>query len=760
MVKYKKSLSIFLASLVFLSIFTYLLSEKVKEYPLKHDLIESLSSQFPGADIQIDSVRISFGSAIKAYGDGLSIKLKKNNKLLLKAPGFKIRVPIWALLFKTGKVSFYLKNPEIYFEKVKDTFNWSESIVRPKIEKKLEKAPNPTAKDLSNKSSENKAKFNFTYDLKIFNMDVFYNLEGLSSGSVLLGKFILKNFSLNNSFAFELLYNYKSENLRVEGVPKTSYDALIIGDMNLGKLIKNEVSRASTVVKLSNINLPNTYKEISSVVGNFNFNIKSVDEFEVKVRSTLNTQSSFDADVKVAKDYFAVSNIAADLNFKDIYETLTKITSVKVSDGSLKISGRIEKEKNKVEQDLSLDVGWPIDVTIYDSLVLSNKLKGKISNEKVELDLSSDFEGGVLNIAFKTELNLSDYPKNIKKIEEVKLDLLGSNFSFPADLVRRYFYESKEEESENKVKVVQVNPSKDGKVFKPVSKKKRQFPKFSGKLDFRDITANAKTFGLLSQYSLDDQKMVFDKGALTLENGRADFDSKIFFKDFEFNRVNTNLKVNSVDLAVLRPFLPNFFKKVEGAFSGKIVGNTRIVKNSVFYKYNVNLSARDGRINGLNLNKHANNLMRALPPVDFDENQKIDDYSDDFSKLNVNASLGHKKFQIKSFLLVGPGSKYEISGKGNLYPYKHTRPGQLIFNFKEGEGPVKNLLFEITGTDYLPIKFIFSGFKGEFDKNHSLKFVAKKAFKKDGKSKLDLIKKRLKKSKSKTIRKLVDKFLK
>lgn len=694
----------------------YYVSSKISPEKIQKITRIKLEKIFPNAIINLGHMEFSFGTHVKFNVEKLQIYMKDTKKgrhdLLIVDDVF-VKIPIWSLLIGSGTADIRINNPRISYSELRDSNNW-QLAMGSGISKSLKDDHDGNNKDSSMVVAGilSRIKFNF----RLINVALSYNLADGRKGRINLHNFLIKNLNFETATAFKINSGGSFE-IRFGEV--ISFDASIIGQINLKELVKNKKFSSLVVLNFSNLKLSTSTASIPDIKVDFKVLIDENGRISGDFTTSFGGQSKIFAGYSVTSSIVKLSDISGELYVNELFNMFEYNNSIFNSGkAKLNLSGNIvfdskgDKKFAHVVPDLEFSLS-PRLAFKYETLEGTMGLTGYYKGKAVKIDASATALNGNLDIGVKGDFDINRKRIEISKLTPFKIDIRLSNMQLDCANVRPLIYT----DSRFGFSFFDDQKNKDPIIIYPVADVNLEWSHL--KTEGLDFSGKGRFF--LKNNVLNSNNMDFRIG-----NGSGVFKYSV---NFEKKGVKGKLKLNlkRIDVSGVRPFLPTVSDKIKGVFSGTIGGKISSTKlKKLKFDINAKLNGVDGELRGLNFNDKIDRLFKAVPFLKKKETGEKYRIGNGFEKFIILGRFKHHSYKIKRMHFVGTKKRIDIKGNGILYPVERGKSGKLYLYFKDNIGMVSDLLEKSRGNRILPILLRGKG----FDLHSDYKYTTSKLFRK------------------------------
>lgn len=762
----KKTVIIIISTIVFILLASVgalvYFAKSISEEDIQKYAKLGIAKVLPNSTIVIGKSKVSVGT--KLYLDVQNVKLTTaNGKKLLNVKNVAIDVPLWAILTKGGTVGVKLIEPKVHYVESKRGSNW-ESAGKSTIKKmaKVKQESKVTSEKKSTKEAVDSKYFsvpafaaNVTLNLLLENLEVDYSLRNKKKGAIKINRFLVKNFGLTSSAAYELKSKLK---FGLDDKSNISSEVLAIGEFNLLELLSSNSLSGTSVIKIINTSIDGSKFKIP--------NVKIDLQTKLDLQGNINgsTKISFDnsslaTSFDLSKKVVTISGLTSNIRISDLLTIYNQpINEVNAGKSAIVLTGKVELKKSKIYPKLQVKLSRPIESSFSD---INSKLSlnGSYDGKTIRINPVASLFDGTISIKSSGPLDINSPVLDFTKMKPFLTQITVANLNVEDKVIRDLIYKKRAVSEETTVvskdSKEKGSVKKDVKVSKKKSAVKVVLPK--GRVDLNivnvkvgenDLSGDGKI--IIKNSSVDSKKILlkYNSGTATLK-----FNTKIQ------KSINNNftLNLNNFNMRGLKPFLPTFVKSVSGYFTGRTAGNISLNGDMVRYGIKSKLTARDGAIKGLELDEH---LTKALSSLSFlkDKKDKLSpDYFTNFDKLDIIASADNKLITVSKINFKGIKSKISFHGKGKISQPPMKKKSNFYLSLTE-KGKLGKELKRATGSAALPLKFTGIDFDLTPDVEYTTNHIAKNASNKAVKKGAEELNKYLKKNGKKDVKKLLKAF--
>lgn len=714
-------------------------SSKLKPEEIKKIALEKTQEVFPGAEVAIGEIQISWGLNFKVGMSKFSLNNKTHEKHvpMISVNDLQIKVPVWSVLFGGGTIEIKLDAPQMHYQEFESGDNWS-TAMKPSTESAPEAATDAgSSEKKSNLSALRKIKLNF----KLSDIDVSYELKDQSKGQIKVSKFLINGLNISGPTAFEVASNAR---FVMADKSTTSFDTLIIGQFNLAEYEKSQTLPLMSVVKLNNFSFSKAEYKIPEITTEFEATINKDNSVQGKFETSFEGSNKVSAKFSKSTLGFSLKDLVGEIILKDV-QNMLGLKDIDLSKAKLSFKGDISVDELKQKNP---NISFVIEPGIgfsKDGFSASTTVNGEYKGTSFSAATRTSAMEGSVTVAAKGSYDLNK-PFDMATLEPIDIKVKATGLRLSEPFIRGRLYANNEKIEKLKKEEQEAAKSKQVEQASQV-----KLPPTKIALDWSSVNIAGEDFSgngviktTINTLAIENLNFKFSKGQgklnQTLVLSRFAKDTK-----FQFDLVNLNL--NS-----LKPFLPPFVENFAGNFSGKVGGSARVsVSKEPIYDVDVNVEAVNGELKKVNVTEYLQMAIASIPmikdKIPADKVFKIDGGFDQFS---LKGKFTQDKYNLQQFKFVASKKVAEIEGSGEIRPLG----GSFVEStFLDNTGKISAPLEKNTGTKILPLRFQGQGFMLKPDYEYSMKKLAKGALKTKGTEKIQ-------EAAQKGIEKVADKFLK
>lgn len=693
-----KGLKILLGLVVFLVIVIgatfFIISSKIKPDEIKKLMVDAISKSLPGTDVFIGEVDYSLGTSIKIKIDDLKLNLKKDKSKLFDVKKIEANIPILSILSGGGTIDLNINNPNAYYTEVTSLKNnWTLALpeTHKNVEDKNEKLPTKSTEFEIPKFVED-SKIN----VRINDINLTYSPYQKKVSKIIVNKISFKNINLKSSTAFEVasIIDYQ---LNAKSNLKTQLK--IVGEVNVGKFLKENSLEATIMADISNTNISNLPLKIPNLENKIKLNInkngvigadlkvKASNIFDISTKVSLTNQKLNATDIDVSLNLQNTSNILGN----DLKDLLNKVD---ISDSILKIKGKTEinLDKLSINPNLSIEVKKPIKISVVEGIPINATFNASINSKSVEINLVNELLNGIVTSKVKTNFDPLNIPSELKNFAPIYINVLATNLKLSKGFLQKTLYENKTKQDDQKV-LGTTQPVQANRIVLP-----NVFINFEGKNIFVDdqevkVSSNIKVF---------ENKVNGNKLDINFGSGLVKSPFNVVINDSQNFKTNFDMKMQNIDFSSFTALLPPIVNNVKGNFSGTVVGDLNLLAKGLEYNLSIDVKATNGELKDFQLKKLITSLFDGIKDK-FPKKAEV--VTNRFESLSAKLRANEKVNQISNFNFIGDKQSFDLKLKGNLYMI--NKESVLTGSLKEIK--TSKELKNQTGLDYYPLKFSGQG---------------------------------------------------
>ncbi len=695
---------------------------------LKVIAMTKLQETFPGADIFISDIELHVGASFKLEVKKceMNLKNKKKDKELFSVDNLIVKIPIWGAISSGTSISVTMDRPKLAFYKFdQKNNNWTMALSEEK-DKNAERLQNKLEKVESEKKGEGLSIpllfSNSKINVGVKDLILKYRGEKKDAAEIIISKFLLKDFNLKDSSAFEIDSNFKYS---LDEKKEIHFGVLVIGQFDLSHYLTTKMLPALINIKIRNTKVSDLEELTFPVVDtNVDLTLNSEGIIEGKFKSEFDGRNKINSRFKLTEKGFDLINMDSGIYVQDILNFIKiKNNKINAESSQLKLEGDLFiSSKGKISPFLKLSLNPALKV-IYGSEVEEGVFDLTLKEKDLNLQAEGKILGGVMNFDAETFFDIEMLEKfSPKKLRPIKMDLVLKDMKIDRDFILKNFYKDWGKKKEKEV----------------VGEKKRTpvplLPMGRLHISLQNLAFGSENLNGKGEFLVEETSLTTKKLDITYSKGKFDMTSH---SEFEKNKIKNEfkLKMKEFNLESLKVFLPPIIENVSGDFSGDLSGQFDILKeDQIHYNVVTDVKARNGEIKGLDLADkitslfQSNSLLKGL--VKDGEKYPIDGK---FEIFELKALFRHDKYSFNEIFFRGSNRTVELkNGKGEIYPPLLKKVGNIDITLFDYTKSISKFLIKNTKSNQLPLRFKGEGFSLMPDLAYTAEKLAKKALKKNG----------------------------
>lgn len=697
-------------------------SKKLNSDKIHSLVVQKIQEVFPFAEVSLKKVDYSLGLTITVDFFDLGLKLKKENEPLLSFSKAEAKLPLIPFILGSSKANVRIDSPHFTYKDIRGISNWSLALNSKKEVTKKIKAPSTEVSD-DEIGVEYGPLATFLVDVGVYNAVVKYVNNGEET-MLTIDKIKVNDLGFSRTASFEVISAFEKKDA-------VSLKAMIIGELDVSHLLKEEEIQLTLNNQITNINLPK-FGQIPDVNAEAKIKIQKNTNINASMKGTVGDDSLFSTNLKFENEKVEFSDLKLSLAISSLLNQLTikdVLKDIDFTKSNLTFEGDLVYGDKNLETNIKGSLGPEVLVS-NKKIKTKNKLDFTWHKKRLNLLLLTQTLDGQIdsNVNFKFDpLNF-----DLKKIAPLDVKVHAQNIKFAERFVKKSEVPSSSEE------------------VLPGSEKESSDTVFILPMMF---TANFKDC-LIDKSSLDGDISLtmtpesFKVTDLNLKVGEGNIKGRLFSVFGKSIRGEFSVDVNKVNLEKLSGLIPvGEIKSVKGVVDLSSKGD--FVKKETF-----TLKAK-GHFNGSYLGvsdfdsgKYLTNYLQGLPalsaflPKDF----KLES-SPHIESLSTNYNLTSDKVVMTSIKSVVGKKVADFTGKGEI-SFKEKN-SYLQLNVRDRSGKVSKVLKKDFGVKTLPVLLEGKGFSLLPNYDYTVKKLGKKAIKTQGKKLLNKQINKLLKGKSK-----------
>lgn len=669
----KRIIKIILIGLISVTILffglAYYAYKKISPEEIKRSVIANLDSRFQNAKTQLGEVTLKFGLVFEVGFNGLKLENEKADLLTIEE--FKGRIPFYSILFGAGAVDIFLKDMKINYLETPTGTNWN-----------MKKG----------QSSEGGGNYSFLLanvkiNVKINNLKVFYALKTGKNGEVDFQEadFFNLNFLSKTKYSAKSLIKGKDYSFLADGG----------GDIDLSKYWNEKLITGTSSLIFSDFKTKMIPGKIPNLKTEISFSYDSSGKLKSDIQSFIGREKVFDSKLSYYQGVSVYDPMKLTIPLEKV---LSEYGPLSFKDNELNISGKFTMTEQEIIPDLTFN--WDKG-PILKEYKAPTKLKGKLKNNFLEMDISTNILEGSAKIGLSGKINYTDP----KKLGPFKMDIVLKDLKIKAPPPEK-------------------TPPAGGSVPKKSSKAMALVPA-NINLTMENITIMDTKMSGNGTIILGENYLKIPKLNILVGGGKGSLSTQVSFeRDKKVGDFNAGF--DGIDLKVFNPYFPKGVGVITGTIFGKFNGNFEqgekgvVVTNGKF-----DLLARDGKIKEFNMEKHILKIFNLVPLLSEAKKEDIGSWvTGDFQSVEINGKMDHEQIVLDKMHFLGINKNIEIKGKGEI---NKTKNSQVLFDFIDHKGTISGPIKKYTGTDILKFKFQGIGYDLKPDYGYTANFLGKGA---------------------------------
>ena len=761
-----KSIKYLLLSLLVLalSLFAtlYYVSSKLSSEDIKSFLVSKIEEAMPGTLVSIKEIRYSMGGNIRFEIQELDVKLRqiRPGRELLSVDKAFIRIPLWAILFEGGKIEIIILSPKInYYEYQDGPHNWTLGRKSNGLQGPGEKKTIKSQKERSNKGPDetiflpvflSKSKVS----LKSKEITVFYQTKEDFKGDFTVNTFLLKNVSLNQSTDFEI-----HSAVKIEFPQKKAFSSNISlsGKFDTPNFLEKglfEFSSDDIVIK------DTTFSELPFPIPDTKATLffSNKDNMVAKLKLNMGDLLDIKTNIFLGKT-IQFNRLNANLNLLSaLMISGVRTENLKLDDAKMNISGSVHlgnapvlNLKFKTTHDVQYTLQKrPIDVGLL----------GKINKRQAEFNILLRTPYGRGSLAIKTVLPRDIRNTSLQHLSQTKILLKINQIKMAKEEIRRLLY-SDTGQDDGSGTIPQSVPPKENQ---QVQEGRLFIPNFQLRLSGRKIAIGKSQFNFSGLVVAKENTLQSKDLSINIDRSKTEvhFTSKVS-KNSLSTKIDLNMK--KVPLESLDFIFPKDLEGMSGITTTRLTGNIVTGKKGLKHDLKLRLSTNNGKIPNLKIRNFLKGYLRKIPLLHKKVSMSDINISNKFKQFILKGRFRESHYRAEKLHFVGDKNRFQIKGRGHLFPLSKKKKGVFLLTFKINKPKVQRYLKRSIGADTIPIRLAGRGFVLKPDYSYTIKKIATSKAKTQGKRALKkkakkILNKHLKKGVKKKAKKLLEGLLK
>lgn len=421
--------SIFFMAIAF-STFQYVQS-LINQKNLNTKISQKIQKVFPDTEVVIGNIHSRIGANISFEMETLDISLEMEGKKskILELKNVSFQTSLWSFLIGEGKVRITIDSPRIFYIHNSETSNIG----------RLFRNLNPDGLRVTDEDA-----FIFSFlseskvDLKILNLDVFHKEMNDLFKDVLgndewkhfiLEKLIVKDFFVDGPMAYEVdsKINYNFNEM------EHSFQALIVGEVNLRDAIKNKKFHSSAVFKAWNMNQKViSFERINLLVQDFIANLDITfgqgDEQIIKANVVVSNRNKLQSTIKITPGWgIELEDVIMELYPEDLLVN-SEMVRWGNKDTKIKAQGRIGL-RPKIAMNLKYELNPGIRI-IENKMEFLLSGSGVLTHNSVNYDFQMKTFEGMIGLSGQGQFHLDLFKEQTLSFTSHKIDMNISDVDF------------------------------------------------------------------------------------------------------------------------------------------------------------------------------------------------------------------------------------------------------------------------------------------------------------------------------------------
>lgn len=701
---------------------SFYVKDAVKKEEIQQALEASLKKSLPGTMIQIEDLKIEYGTSVLITIEKFQVdqKFPVLNYDLFKVSRIKVKVPIVSIFLGGGNIDVLLDSPELFLQEKNGDKNWINAFKRQGKVNQIDK----------DSPAEGNAQIvlpafllNSTATIRMQNSLLNYQLDKVA-GQLNFGKLVFKNFGLNSTAAFEVQSKYSRKNSDTEN-EIYAFDFTLIGSVDFADYLKTHNLKIKSNFKVENLYVEQRSFPLALIRGNVDLNLNKTGEISGKVVSS-SSENELSTEFNVDKGRILFSGVNASLYPKDVVSFLRNPLPINIAASKMKITGQLELSEGQVKPNLT----FALSPFSFEAFGLKPNSKAVL--KVIEDDLSLKFEATELQGKITSEINAKFDLNSPKPLEErvsfFSHDLKLEGVVVPEKMLWTWLKRLKSEGPLNSILLPKgVNTfslnkvSLAGKVYEG-----------GGTIKVEGNKADLANFSLIAPDS-----------SVKATGNLVRFENK--------SQVKMEMNVQGIPVKTFFENLNKSPRKILGTAEGRVVGDWSLGEKNDF-KTSFKLKISKGELIGFNtkevLKKAKGSLRSSLGGIKYLAYQSEE--LNEFQALEGNFTLHNEELILEDFKII-PSETFFVSLKGRV-DLQGKEETQVKLTLADDQY-LEKFLKKKTKLKAVPLSMKAKGWEFENDMVKTLGGLVKKMrFKKDRNAlsrKLKLVAKNSKKEKGK-----------
>ena len=722
------------------------ISSKITPESVRAQLEEHLRNLFPNGNISVGQVSYSLGFSVYVEIDRLEGHFQEQSLFNLK--NISVSVPIFSILRGGGSINISMEKPALYYTEAKGKTNWAQALGD-----LVPSRDGPPRNGQGSSKGEKEGLREGLLALPVFLRDSTLNvdLRGLSliykqdnkKNEVTVDKLLLKEVGINSFLSFELDSLF---HLTVGEGKKLQFRFVSIGEMKIREFFEKSVLPISVLIKISDIKAEGMPYNIEEVQSKIDLILDHNAEAEGRAEVTYREANSLRFRFRLQGAEAMVEDISSSFSMSDLMEMASiNMAGLNVGETTLTLEGKASLKGGKVDPTIKIRMGAPGPRYTFRGIETQSVLSAEMTGKDILVATETNMLGGAIVSETRALLKRDDLGKGMAAISNMNSKININNVKLEEGILRGLFVSKapkKKEVSQEGLERKQELPGAFPVLPFPL-------PPVQVKIMLNDnALGEAKIGGALGIRSRRNHLELEKSSRVNVDRGSLNLGSSVR-KNAGGLSMRFSVTLRNVDARSFRAFLPQYVGEVKGIFNGSLLGTaTQSDGSNNNYDVSVNVAARDGAIERLDISSSLSGLMASLP---LDLGEKIKSKSikvdPDFGRFRFRARLRESHYQLRDIYFLGLKNRVEIKGKGHIYPLG-DRKGEIMLNYHDGTGNLDAFLRDV-GVDSLPLRFTGVGKNLSPDYGHTVKTLGERYVKNKGKAEV-------KKAVEKGVKKILD----
>lgn len=637
-----------IAMIVIFASLMFFVSSKINKEEIRNIIVQNIEKNLTGVKVVLGKLDYSLGLTVEFEIENLELIEEIGKNKLLSLKDLEAEIPLFALITSGGTIEIDADSPQLFVRKRNGVLNWEKVLPSSNV-KETSDAKKSTV-EIKLPSFIEKTKVNIKFE----DIKVLYDDEGKKT-NVEVSKFLIKNLNFKKSTAFEIRSKIKH---MLDQVQEVSTDLKIIGNIHLKKLIEEGDLQSSIKILLENTKL--NKDELPDLKGSVDLRKKEQRiHSDIKMSVGQAVESSLKAEIK--GNLISINKLDLNILFSELMEEkfVKKLDLHKLIESKkfkVVVQGDVSFNMNDqtLKPNLEIKSLGKLLLNLNKKLKPSLQLEGKVEDKKIQLQVVSSLKGGTVETEVKTTLDPMNLPQKISQYNPVDIKMNVQDIKFSKAELQEMIYSSKNEETKENAEDSDIN----------AKNYKLEIPKVSIELAGEKIQLGGSEISWNGLIQASEDRVAINKFDYFQDKGALKAKGEMRFLG---KKINSTSKVvlNKISGKSFNAFLPPYLNNIEGFFSG----NTDLevtIGSTMKYEANVSVTATDGSLKGLNINKLLGPMFKDNELISKALGAKEVVVSNQYESLIFRGALASDLIKINQLKLIGHNKSSIIDSKGSV----------------------------------------------------------------------------------------------